>query len=195
MSYAPVWGTTLGQEAALAKHAGREERADRGLALDRPAFEMFYNRTERPLRAYLHRLTGSSTLADDLAHEAYLRLLRTTPPAAEPAGLRAYLFRVATNLYRDHYRRIGRRETAMVEPDEKGSMDPDAAVRIDMNQALGRIRPRQRALLWLTYVEGLTHREVATVLGLRPISVGPLLWRARRSLAKVLQAHGMELKP
>ena len=83
----------------------------------------------------------------------------------------------------------------MVEPDAERSMEPDAAVRTDMRQALGRIRLRQRALLWLTYVEGLTHREVTTVLGLRPISVGPLLWRARRSLAKVLQAQGMELKP
>ncbi len=195
MSYAPVWGTTLDQETALAKGPGREESEAHGLALDRPAFEMFYNRTERSLRAYLHRLTGSSSLADDLAHEAYLRLLRSPPPTAEPAGLRSYLFRVATNLYRDHYRRVGRRETVLVEPDAERSMEPDAALRTDMNQALGRIRPRQRALLWLTYVEGLTHREVATVLGLRPISVGPLLWRARRSLAKVLQAQGMELKP
>ena len=195
MSYAPVWGTTLDREAALAKDAGRDEREDHGLTLDRPAFEMFYTRTERPLRAYLHRLTGSWSLADDLAHEAYLRLLRSTPPTAEPAALRSYLFRVATNLFRDHYRRVGRRETELVEPDEERSMEPDAALRTDMNQALGLIRPRQRALLWLTYVEGLTHREVATVLGVRPISVGPLLWRARRSLAKVLQAHGMELKP
>ena len=195
MSYAPVWGTTLDREAALAEDAGRDEREDHGLALDRPGFELFYNRTERPLRAYLHRLTGSSSLADDLAHEAYLRLLRSTPPTAEPAALRSYLFRVATNLYRDHYRRVGQRETEMIEPDEQRSMEPDTALRADMSQALGRIRPRQRALLWLTYVEGLTHREVATVLGLRPISVGPLLWRARRSLAKVLQARGMELKP
>ena len=173
MSYAPVWDTTLDRDAALARAAGRDERRDHGLALDQPAFEAFYNRTERSLRAYLHRLTGSWSLADDLAHDAYLRLLRSKPPVAEPAGLRSYLFRVATNLFRDHYRRVGRRETEFAEPDEERSMEPDAALRTDMNQALSLIRPRQRALLWLTYVEGLTHREVATVLGLSPISVGP----------------------
>ena len=193
MSYAPVWETTLDTRAALTKDVGR---AGHGApALDRTAFEVFYNRTERPLRAYLHRLTGSSSLADDLAHDAYFRLLRSAPPTADPAGLRAYLFRVATNLYRDHYRRIGRREAELVEPDAEVAAQPDGAVRTDMNQALGRLRPRQRALLWLTYVEGLTHREVATVLGLRPISVGPLLWRARRSLARVLRDQGLELKP
>ena len=195
MSYAPVWDTTLDREAALAKDAGRRVRGDDGLALDRPAFELFYNRTERPLRAYLHRLTGSSSLADDLAHEAYLRILRSTPPTSEPAALCSYLFRTATNLCRDHYRRVGRRETEMIEPDEQRAPEPDAALRTDMSRALDRLRPRHRALLWLTYVEGLTHREVATVLGLRPISVGPLLWRARRSLARVLRAQGMELKP
>ena len=200
MSYAPVWDTPLDRHAALTKAAGRAERAAHGpgaraVALDRAAFEVFYNRTERPLRAYLHRLTGSSSLADDLAHDAYFRLLRSAPPTADPARLRAYLFRVATNLYRDHYRRVGRREAELVEPDAEIAAQPDGAVRTDMNQALGRLRPRQRALLWLTYVEGLTHREVAAVLGLRPISVGPLLWRARRSLARVLRAQGLELKP
>lgn len=193
MSYAPVWETTLDTRAALTKDVGRAGHG--ALALDRTAFEVFYNRTERPLRAYLHRLTGNSSLADDLAHDAYFRLLRSAPPTADPAGLRAYLFRVATNLYRDHYRRVGRREAELVEPDAEVAAQPDGAMRTDMNQALGRLRPRQRALLWLTYVEGLTHREVATVLGLRPISVGPLLWRARRSLARGLRAQGLELKP
>ena len=195
MSYAPVWDTPLDRRAALTKDVGRAEGAEHGLALDQAAFELFYNRTERPLRAYLHRLTGSSSLADDLAHEAYLRLLRSTPLTPEPAALRSYLFRVATNLYRDHYRRVGRRETEMTEPDQLRAVEPDPALRADMSRALDQLRPRHRALLWLTYVEGLTHREVATVLGLRPISVGPLLWRARRSLANVLRAQGMELKP
>ncbi len=195
MTYAPVWGTTPDRDAATARSAGRDDERDPSLALDRPAFEAFYNRTERPLRAYLHRLTGNSSLADDLAHEAFLRLLRGNPPTVEAAGLRSYLFRVATNLYRDHYRRIGRRETELMEAADPIATESDAAVRTDMSRALGQIRPRQRALLWLTYVEGLTHREVAAVLGLRPISVGPLLWRARRSLANVLRARRMELKP
>ena len=195
MSYAPVWDATLDPDAASARAAGRDGQRGHGLALDRPAFAAFYRETERSLRAYLHRLSGSRSLADDLAHEAYLRLLRSKPPTAEPAALRAYLFRVATNLFRDHYRRIGKRETELVERVEEESPAADAALRIDMGQALNCLRPRQRTLLWLTYVEGLTHREVATVLGVRPISVGPLLWRARRSLVRVLQAQGMELKP
>ena len=189
-----MWDTTLDRGTALTKAAHRDEGEEHGLALDQANFGVFYKRTERSLRAYLYRLAGTWSLADDLAQEAYLRLLQGAPPL-EPAQRRAYLFRVATNLYRDHYRRVGRRETDLVDPVEEGGMEPDLALRTDMNRALSLLRPRQRALVWLTYVEGLTRAEVAMVLGLRPLSVGPLLWRARHRLAKVLRANGMELKP
>ena len=54
---------------------------------------------------------------------------------------------------------------------------------------MSRLKARERAMLWLAYAEGASHREIAEVLGLRPASMKLLLFRARRKLAALL---GME---
>jgi len=54
-------------------------------------------------------------------------------------------------------------------------------------RALGRLKPRERALLWLAYAQGSSHAEIAGVLGLKTASIKLLLFRARRKLAGLLQ--------
>jgi RNA polymerase sigma-70 factor (ECF subfamily) len=51
---------------------------------------------------------------------------------------------------------------------------------------MSNLKPRERAMLWLAYAEGASHREIADVLGLRPGSLKPMLFRARRRLAALL---------
>jgi RNA polymerase sigma-70 factor (ECF subfamily) len=51
---------------------------------------------------------------------------------------------------------------------------------------MSRLKPRERAMLWLAYAEGASHREIADVLGLQPSSLKALLFRARRKLADLL---------
>ena len=57
---------------------------------------------------------------------------------------------------------------------------------LDMEAALDRLQPRDRAILWLAYVEGYDHREIAKVLGLQEGSVRVILFRARKKLEKEL---------
>jgi RNA polymerase sigma-70 factor (ECF subfamily) len=51
----------------------------------------------------------------------------------------------------------------------------------------GELKPQQRQMLWLSYVEGSDHREIATALGVREGSVRVLLHRARKKLASLLK--------
>jgi RNA polymerase sigma-70 factor (ECF subfamily) len=155
--------------------------------LDGPSFEAFYRQTAAPLRAYVVRVLGSATPADDIVQESYLRLLRAPPPIDDPRELRAYLFRIASNLIHDHWRR----ETRVRQVSERLSAEPestahDLSLRLEMTRIFGQLRPQQRQMMWLAYVEGADHREIAEALGLRERSVRVLLHRARRKLAELL---------
>ncbi len=164
------------------------EAAEQAFHMDEQTFRVFYESTARPLWAYLSRILGSATLADDLAQESYYRFLRATLKSEDAAYQKAYLFRIATNLARDHWRRLPRQEAADLEhvPANDRTVE-HVQQRSDLGRALGGLKPRERELLWLAYVEGSSHKEIADVLGLRAASVRLLLFRARQKMLKLLR--------
>jgi RNA polymerase sigma-70 factor (ECF subfamily) len=169
--------------------------SDVALEMDEEAFRAFYDRTARILRAYLSRVTGDSQLADDLLQETYYRFLRARSDYESEAHRRNSLFRIASNLVRDNYRRR-RGAPSVVAANEATLADPAGGARTergtDLRRALLRLRPRDRELLWLAYAQGSSHREIADSLGLKTGSIKLLLFRARRRLADLLRGHGHE---
>jgi len=162
--------------------------------MDEDAFRAFYDRTARALWSYLSRMTGDSQLADDLLQEAYYRFLRTRGGWESESHRRAYLFRIATNLVRDGRRRARKGRTiSLPDSDQETLRAPGrdlsetAVQRTDLRRAMGRLRPRERALLWLAYAQGHAHAEIAQTLGVKTASVKLLLFRARRKLATLLR--------
>ena len=163
----------------------------RGLSMNDEAFAGFYRRTARPVWNYLVHVSGNPALADDLLQESYLRFLCAARLGAGEGACRRYLFRIATNLLRDHWRK---RTHASLEglPEEAFATDqsPDIA-QLDSQKMLARafhrMRPRERQLLWLAYAEGTTHAEIAEITGLRAAGIRIQLYRARRKLARLLK--------
>lgn len=162
--------------------------------MDEQAFREFYEKTARPLWSYLSRLSGDRSLAEDMAQESYYRFLRADLRSDDPAYQKNFLFRIATNLARDHWRRAPRGEKLGSEAMDALPAGDRTADRVqqrsDLERALARLRPRERELLWLAYVEGSTHDEIAGVCGLRSKSIRLLLFRARRKLADMLRPAG-----
>jgi RNA polymerase sigma-70 factor, ECF subfamily len=161
------------------------------------AFAGFYERSARPLWAYLARVSGDPALADDLMQESYVRFLSAArPPRVEDGEVasRRYLFRIATNLLRDHWRRpVSSSIEEMPEEffaarDNPGRPDSEQSQTLAMlAPALARMKPRERQLLWLAHAEGYSHKEIAEVTGFASTSVRLLLFRARRKIAQILQ--------
>jgi RNA polymerase sigma-70 factor, ECF subfamily len=163
--------------------------------MDEDAFRSFYDRTARPVWAYLSHATGDNRLAEDLLQETYYRLLRAGREYEDEAHRRHYLFRIAINLVRDH-RRGNRVDLTRPLPEAGERHHPStvsaeetterAARRIDLGRAMDRLSGRERDLLWLAYAQGSSHEEIAATLGLKAASVKSLLFRARRRLAALL---------
>ncbi len=87
------------------ERAGAFEDAERTFQMTEEAFRVFYEQTARPVWVYLARTTGDDRLADDLLQETYYRFLRSRPAFESDDHRRHYLFRIATNLVRDQWRR------------------------------------------------------------------------------------------
>ena len=171
---------------------GAFDDAERTFQMTEEAFRPFYDQTARPLWLYLARMTGDERLADDLLQEAYYRFLRARGPFESDDHRRHYLFRIATNLVRDHRRRP--RPDAPTGTDASGDLVAGpgedtadrVARRVDLARAMDRLKPRERALLWLAYAQGWSHEEIATSLGVTRGSLKVLLSRARRRLTALL---------
>jgi RNA polymerase sigma-70 factor (ECF subfamily) len=165
-----------------------DSTADVALAMDEDAFRAFYDRTSRALWGYLSRISGDRQVADDLLQECYYRLLKSTTVFESENHRRNYLYRIATNLVRDTKRGARPLFAEGVEMSDIAAPagHADAERRTDVRTAMGKLKPRERALLWLAYAQGSSHAEIADVLGLKTGSIKLLLFRARRKLASML---------
>ena len=172
--------------------AGDATRAAQ-LPMDSDAFAGFYERSARSLWAYLARVSGDPALADDLMQESYLRFLCASRPelflADGEVAARRYLFRIATNLLRDYWRRP--RAASIEDVPEEFFVASASSAQADsqaiLSPALALMRPRDRQLLWLAHAEGFSHREIAEITGLATASIRLLLFRARRKIARLLR--------
>ncbi len=162
-------------------------------SMDHDAFALFYERSSRPLWAYLARVSGDRSLADDLMQESYVRFLGANVPDGDVAA-RKYLFRIASNLLKDHWRRP--RASSIEDMAEEFFAAADLSGQSDSAAMLGpslkRMSPRERQLLWLAHAEEYTHKEIAEVMGLASASIRIMLFRARRKIAKALRERGID---
>ncbi len=146
------------------------------------------------LYRYCLRMTGEPDVAEDVAQEAFVRLVRDDVQGPLPA-VRAWLFRVASNLVRDQYR-VGenRRRLLEIHPvTPAGSLDPQAELerseRIDQVRAvLADLSERDLTLL-LMKEEGFSYGEIADVIDVKASSIGTLLARAQRRFAQLYRAQ------
>ena len=175
---------------------GELDDAERTFQMNEETFRVFYEQTARAVWMYLVRMTGDDRLADDLLQETYYRFLRASASFQSEDHRRNYLFRIATNLVRDHRRRPRTDGVPLDDGDRlpAGAVDTSTADRvarhIDLERAMGQLKPRERSLLWLAYAQGFSHAEIAASLGLKTASLKALLFRARQRLMGLLGQPG-----
>lgn len=158
---------------------------------DESEFETFYGEHARPLWSYVRRIANDGAIADDIVQESFLRFLGASPSSALNPDFneKAYLYRIATNLTYDYFRRNARQTKRQTNIEIKETAYESFPFSGETAQIFGKLKVQERALLWLAYVEGQNHAEIAASLGLKSLSVRVLLFRARRKLANLLEGE------
>lgn len=149
--------------------------------------DALYQETRPGLVRYLRRLLHGSGLAEDIAQDAFLILVRKWPDVYDHPCPKAWLYKVARHLAFDTFKERSHEFLWEEPPDQVDpwdSYDTGAAVR----EAVGKLPLRQREAVWLFYFCGFKQNEVATIMQIQRVTVGALLFQARSRLAGLLGA-------
>lgn len=152
--------------------------------MDAESFRLLYDQTAPGLRRYLRHAVADRAQADDIMQEAYFRILKAkVPPGMDASQQKNYLYKIATNLIRDERRM--RRIEQIPETYEGQAVGPCSDTAQDVRSAFGQLKIKERNLLWLAYVEGFRHDEVAQIVDTTAGSVRPMLARAREKFVRI----------
>ncbi len=145
---------------------------------DSHSLNLLVERHHRPLLGYLFRMTaGNKTLAEDLVQETFLKMLRSIGQYHSGRPFKPWLYAIATNLARDHYKKAEVRQSVSV-PDETLEMmgtnwtnllEDEIFARDEqqqVSQAVMNLPQAQRETLILRYYQELSLSEIALVLNI-----------------------------
>ena len=149
------------------------------------AFEALFDRHHRGILAFCRHMLGSAEEAEDAVQHTFMAAYRSLIGSRQPIQLRAWLYTIARNRCLSVLR--ARRETPVDDLDELPTENLSAEVqrRQDLRDLLhdvGGLPEEQRSALVLAEVGGVSHDEIAQVLGVPRERVKALVFQARSSL-------------
>lgn len=163
---------------------------------DRDAFAELVDRHKDAVVTYLTRLTGDPDRSEDLAQESFLRLYRFAGGYSEQGYLRAYLYRIATNLVRSEERRERRLRLLMPFLAREEHAEPTAhsgllrqELHREVSAAVAKLPLRYRVPLVLHEIEGWSYVEIAQEIGCREGTVKSRVHRGRQQLKQKLDPY------
>jgi len=153
---------------------------------DDEAFDRFFDANRERLHSALWLITRDAHEAEEVAQDAFVRVLERWDRVRRLDDPDGYLFRTAMNVHRNRLRRAGLALRRIAKPSPERDRiaaidDRDAVVR-----ALATLTPRQRAALVLTDLLDMSSEDAARALGVRAPTVRVLAARARATLRETL---------
>jgi RNA polymerase sigma-70 factor, ECF subfamily len=164
-----------------------QQIADRARDGDAAAYVLLVQRYRAPLIAYVHGLTARRDDAEELAQEAFCRVWEKLPTLRQRDRLVSWLYRIAHNLAVT----AGRRPRAAALAHEPASAPVPADSSHEVHRAVAELPEPQRVAVSLRHFSGMSHEEIARVLGVPEGTVRSRLSRAYDRLRPLL-AHLLE---
>ena len=192
--------TTASRRAPVGVDRPVDASSDRALAerlmvhRDASAFRTLYGRHTTALFGTAMRLTGDAADAEDAVHDAWIRAVEVLPRFEWRSSLRTWLTGILLNRLRELERH--RKPTVALDDAPLSSATPvelpHGVDPIDLDAAIAELPPGYRRILVLHDIEGFTHEEIGTMLGIDPGTSKSQLSRARRHLRRALSTDDQE---
>lgn len=171
------------------------------------AFRELVRRYERPVFSLVYRMVRDRETAEDLAQDAFVKVLNHIDKYSPEFKFSSWLFKIANNVAIDHLRRrkldtismdgsphattASDVEASTIElaSDQESALDEMEARELGsaIEKAIAKLRPEYRACIMLRHVEGRSYEEIAATLDLPLGTVKTYIHRARHELRKALE--------
>jgi RNA polymerase sigma-70 factor (ECF subfamily) len=166
----------------------------RARELDSRALGQIHDHYYPEIYRYALYRTSDSAVAEDIAGEAFLRLLDALHKGRAPqTTLRGWLFGVASNLVADHFRRAPRENTPLNElataPETPSAQAEENLRRSGVQAAIRRLTMEQQEVLALRFGDGFSVEQTAEALGKTVTAVKALQFRALEALRRWVEVE------
>lgn len=176
---------------AFARGSGRDS-AD--------AFQALFRRYGQAVFGFFRRRVADAALAEELAQETFLAVVKARGRYQATALFRSYLYGIAFRVLKAHRRKALLRAMFTgkmpehAEPAAETSPETGLFARLALRDAVARLERMDREMVLLREFEELSYAEIATVLGIPVNTVRSRLFRARVALQEVLTAPAADVK-
>jgi RNA polymerase sigma-70 factor (ECF subfamily) len=163
-----------------------------GAAARRAATEQLFAAQYPKLAGWVRRLVDDDDTAHEIASEAFVRLLSKWTSLEKLDNPQGYLYMIATNLVRDHWRKTERERRALRSAAAGADGEPgaDPAEDVNVRALLAGLPARLRDPFLLHYYAGFGVREIAVMLKRPEGTIKADLYHARARLKKALAERG-----
>ncbi|MBW7476269.1 RNA polymerase sigma factor [Paenibacillus oenotherae] len=164
------------------------------------ALETLVFRYHAAIRTYVYRMLQSRTLADDVTQESFVRVMTSIKQGRLPEKFKPWLYKIATNLCRDHWRKAYNREEPMSDETLQQLSAPDNVALIYEKQidrervirALNELPDERKHLMILRFYQELKLEEIADILDIPLNTVKSRLYYGIKQLNRILSGGLIE---
>lgn len=170
--------------------------------MDNDVLAVVYRTYSREIYLYLYGLSHNRQLSEDLMQETFAKALITVVTA--DTGIRAWLYKVARNLYFNTYRKDKRHIIGLENAENKAEIREEIVesplsklLRTEREKALykvlNKLEGKKREVLLLQYFSGLSGKDIAKLLDITTENVRILAFRGKKELKLYLEEAGYEI--
>jgi RNA polymerase sigma factor (sigma-70 family) len=156
---------------------------------DRGAFEELVRRRQSQIRNLMLRCCGDSSLADDLAQQAFLQVWLKIRTLRKVSAFSAWLKRIAVTVWLQYLRKNDALRGADELTGDESVLQDSNSVGMDLDLALATLPDKVRLCLVLSYQEGMSHGEIAKIMDTPLGTVKSHISRGAQRLQQILSAY------